>query len=169
MFEIAKNEIDRLLKAKIIRRGISPRGSPIHLVKKKQPGQYRLTVNFRALNAVTEHEFYSLPYLNDFTISLHVCKIFSLIDLKNAFHQVSIHPSSVAKTCTVTPFGSFVRDYLPFGLRNSAQCFQRHINHITSDLDFVFVYLDDVLVFSPDEETHLLHLRNYSNVSLNTP
>ena len=70
-----------------------------------------------------------------------------------------MHPNSVAKTCTVTPFGSFVWDYLPFGLRNSAQCFQRHINHITSDLDFVVVYLDDVLVFSPDDETYLLHLR----------
>ena len=70
-----------------------------------------------------------------------------------------MHPNSVAKTCTVTPFGSFVWDYLPFGLRNSAQCFLRHINHVISDLDFVFVYLEDVLVFSPEEETHLLHLR----------
>ena len=97
--------------------------------------------------------------INDFTNSLHGRKIFSLIDLKNTFHQIPMHPNSVAKTCTVTPFGSFVWDYLPFGLRNSAQCFQRHINHITSDLNFVFVYLDDMQVFSPDEETHLLHLR----------
>ena len=93
-----------------------------------------------------------MPYLNDFTNSLHGSKIFSLIDLKNAFHQVPMHPNSVAKTCTVTPFGSFGWDYLAFGLRNSAKCFQRHINHITSDLE-------DVLVFSPDEETHVLHLR----------
>ena len=70
-----------------------------------------------------------------------------------------MHPNSIAKIYTVTPLGSFVCDYLPFGLRNSAQCFQRHINHITSDFDFVFVYLDNVLVFSPNEETHLLRLR----------
>ena len=90
MLEVAKKEIDRLLEAKIIRRGISPWGSPIHLVKKKQPGQYRLMVDFRALSAVTEHDSYHLPYLNDFTNSLHGSKIFSLIDLKNAFHQVPI-------------------------------------------------------------------------------
>ena len=86
MLKVAKKEIDSLLEAKIIRRGISPWDSPIHLVKKKQPGQYRLTVDLRALNAVTEHDSYHLPYLNDFTNSLHGCKIFSLIDLKNAFY-----------------------------------------------------------------------------------
>ena len=159
MLQVAINKIDRLLEAKIIRRGTSPRGSPIHLVKKKQPGQYRLTVDFRALHAVTEHDSYLLPYFNNFTNALHGSKIFSLIDLKIAFHQVPMHPNSVAKTCTVTPFGSFVWDYLPFDLRNSAQCFQRHTKHITADLDFVFGYLDDVLVCSPDEETHLLRLR----------
>ena len=139
MLEIAKKEIDRLLEEKIIRRETSPWGSPIHLVKKKQSGQYRLTVDFCALNAVTEHDSYLLPYLNDFTNSLHHlhgCKIFSIIDLKNAFHRVPMHLNSVAKTCTVTPFGSFIWDYFPFVLRNSAQCFQRHINRITSELDF---------------------------------
>ena len=129
------------------------------MVKKKQPGKYRLTVDFRALNAVTEHDSYPLPILNDFVNSLHGCKIFSLIDFKSAFHQIPMHPDSVNKTCTITPFGSFVWDYLPFGLRNSAQCFQRFINRVTSDFDFVFVYLDDVLIFSPDHDTHLTHLR----------
>ena len=140
MMVVAKREIDRLLEAKIIRPGTSPWGSPIHLVKKKQPGQYRLTVDFRSLNSVTEHDSYSLPYLSDFTHSLHGSKISSLIDLKNAFYQVPMHPNSVAKTCTITPFGSFVWEYLLFGLRNLAQCFQRHINNITgtSDLDFCF-------------------------------
>ncbi len=47
---------------------------------------------------------------------------------------------------------------MPFGLRNSAQCFQRFINQVTSDFDFVFVYLDDVLIFSLDHGTHLIHL-----------
>ena len=159
MTKIAKEEIDKLLDAKIIRPGTSPWGSPIHMVKKKQLGKYRLTVDFRALNAVTEHDSYPLPILNDFVNSLHGCKIFFLIDFKSAFYQIPMHPDSVNKTCTVTPFGSFVWDYLPFGLRNSAQCFQRFINQVTSDFGFVFVYLDDVLIFSPDHDTHLTLLR----------
>ena len=157
--KIAKEEIDKLLDAKIIRPGTSPRGSPIHMVKKKQPGKYRLTVDFRALNAVTEHDSYPLPILNNFVNSLHGCKVFSLINFKSAFHQIPMHPDSVIKTCTITPFGSFVWNYLPFRLRNSAQCFQRFINQVTSDFDFVFVCLDDVLIFSPDHDTPLTHLR----------
>ena len=77
------------------------------MVKKKQPGKYRLTVDFRALNAATEHDSYPLPVLNLFVNSLHGCKVFSLI-FKSAFHQIPMHPDSVNKTCTITSFGSFV-------------------------------------------------------------
>ena len=46
ILKVAKKEIDRLLEAKIIRRGTSPWGSLIHFVKTKQLGQYRLTIDF---------------------------------------------------------------------------------------------------------------------------
>ena len=78
MTKIAKEEIDKLLHVKIIRPGTSLWGSPIHMVKKKQPGKYRLTVDFHAVNAATEHDSYPLPILNDFANSLHNCKVFSL-------------------------------------------------------------------------------------------
>ncbi|BHF63018.1 hypothetical protein SprV_0200600700 [Sparganum proliferum] len=48
---------------------------------------------------------------------------------------------------------------MPFGLRNSAQTFQRFINEALRDLPFVFVYVDDVLVASSSEQEHLQHLR----------
>ena len=80
MTKIAKEEIDKLLDAKIIRPGTSPWGSPIHMLKKKQPDKYRLAVDFRALNAVREHDSYPLPIFNNFVHSLHGCKVFSLID-----------------------------------------------------------------------------------------
>ena len=37
--------------------------------------------------------------------------------------------------------------------------FQRLVNEVLSGLTFAFGYLDDILVFSPDTETHLKHLR----------
>ena len=94
MTQIAKEENDKLLDANIIRPGTNPWGSPIHMVKKKQPGKYRLTVDFRALNAVAEHDPYPLPILNNFANFLHDCKVFSLIDFKSAFHQIPMHPDS---------------------------------------------------------------------------
>ena len=131
MLEIAKKVIDRLLEAQIIQRE-TVLGFCRFILCKKQPGQCRLTVDFRASHAVTEHNPHSLTYLSDFTNSLHGCKIFSLIDLKKAFHQVPTHPNSVAKICTVTPFGFFLSNYLQFGLSNSAQCLESRDSSSTS-------------------------------------
>ena len=63
------------------------------------------------------------------------------------------------KTAVTTPFGLFNFTRTPFGLRNSCQTFQRFIDHVTRGLDFVFVYLDDLLVTSPDHSTHKKHLK----------
>jgi len=68
-------------------------------------------------------------------------------------------PEDVEKTAIITPFGlwEFVR--MPFGLRNSAQTFQRFMDSITADLDDVFVYLDDILVASSDAQQHEVGLK----------
>ena len=57
------------------------------------------------------------------------------------------------------PFGLFNFTQMPFGLQNSGQTFQRFIDDVTHGLDFVFVYLDDLLVTSPDNKTHKKHLK----------
>jgi hypothetical protein len=48
---------------------------------------------------------------------------------------------------------------MPFGLRNAGQTFQRLMDQVLAGLDFVFVYLDDILIASPDERTYQQHLR----------
>ncbi|GBO01107.1 Transposon Ty3-G Gag-Pol polyprotein [Araneus ventricosus] len=47
---------------------------------------------------------------------------------------------------------------MPFGLCNAAQTFQRFMYDIVGDLDYCFVYLDNVLIASTDESEHLKHL-----------
>ena len=63
------------------------------------------------------------------------------------------------KTAVTTPFGLFNFTRTPFGLRNSGQTFQSFIDRVTRGLDFVFVYLDKLLVTSPDHRTHKNHLK----------
>ena len=58
-----------------------------------------------------------------------------------------------------TPFGLFEFVRMPFGLRNASQTFQRHIDSIFSDLNFVTAYIDDILIFSIDEDSHKQHLK----------
>ena len=66
---------------------------------------------------------------------------------------------SIAKTTIATSFGLWEFLRMPFGLKNAAQTFQRLMDSIFQHLDFVFVYLDDILVASKSPVEHYNHLR----------
>ena len=98
-------------------------------------------------------------HIPDFTQRLAGAILFSKIDLVRAYYQISVEPSDIHKTAVMTPFGLFNFTRTPFGLRNSDQTFQRFLNHVTRGLDFVFVYLDDLLLTNVDHRTHKKHLK----------
>ena len=69
-----------------------------------------------------------------------------------------VNPSDVSKTVFCTPFGLFEFIEMPFGLKNAEQTFQRMMDDTLRDLDFVFIYMDDLLIASKDEASHVEHL-----------
>ena len=84
------------------------------------------------------------------------CMLFESIFLRR---QIPVAADDVSKTAVITPFGLFEFLRTPFGLKNAAQAFQRLMDTVCNGLDFVFVYLDDILVSSTSAEQHMLHLR----------
>ena len=127
----------------------------------KENGQWRMCIDYRALNKITVKNRYPLPRIEELLDHLHGARYFSKIDLHSGYHQIRVREADIAKTAFVTRYGSFEYLVMPFGLYNTPATFQRIMSTILRDgLDkFVLVFLDDILIFSRTKEGHEQHIR----------
>lgn len=132
--------------------------SPLVLIEKK--GKLRIAGDYRLLNAQTVPDRYPVPNLHDSVQKLCNMKYFSKIDLVRAYHNIPIAVSDVPKTAIVSPAGLYEYKRMCFGLCNAPATWNRFINSILSDLPFVFVYFDDILIYSITEE------EQYKNIEI---
>ena len=155
-FEIEelRKQVNELLARGFIQKSNSPFGAPVLFVKKKD-GSLRLCVDYRLLNADTIKNAFPLPLIDDLFQRIGPSKVFSKLDLMSGYHQIRMHPEDEAKTGFVTPFGHYQWRVMPFGVTNGPATFQSFMNEILGNTPNVLVYLDDILIFSPDEETHV--------------
>ena len=125
----------------------------------KPDGSFRPCGDYKWLNDVTSSDRYPVPHIQDFSSRLAGSTIFSKVDLKRGYHQIPVAECDIGKTAIITPFGLFEFLRVPFGLKNAAQAFQRLMDTVLEGIDCVFVYLDDILIFSRDSKRHARDLR----------
>jgi hypothetical protein len=104
-----------------------------------------------------------LPRIDDLLDRMQGAKVFSSLDLLSAYHQIKLVDDDVVKAAFKTPFGLFEYKVMPFGLTNAPSVFMAAMNDVLQGLNFVSVYLDDILIFSKTPEEHISHIETVLN------
>lgn len=166
-----RSMISELLDNDIIRPSKSPYASPIVLVRKKT-NDFRLCIDYRALNKKTVKENYPLPLIDDQLDVLAGNKFCTTLDLASGYYQIPIRESDKHKTAFVTPDGHYEFNRMPFGLANAPATFQRIMNQILGSARHkeALAYLDDVIIPSKDIKEGMVRLESilklFSNAGL---
>ena len=162
LLELRKQLTDLMDKG-WIRASSSPAAAPV-LLARKPGGGWRLCVDYRALNALTEADRYPLPLVKETLRTLSQAKWFSKIDIRAAFHKLRIKEGDEHLTAFRTRFGLFEWLVCPFGLTGAPATFQRYINSALKEAlgNFATAYLDDILIHS--NGTRADHMRKVRRV-----
>jgi hypothetical protein len=155
-----KKQIDELSEKRYIRPSTSAWAAPVLFMENKD-GTRRMCIDYRALNEVTIKNKYPLPRIKDLFDQLRGASVFSKIDLRSGYHQLRIRPSDILKTTFITMYELYEFTAMSFGLTNAPAFFMNLMNNVFMDyLDkFVVVFIDDILIYSQNEEEHVNHLK----------
>ena len=115
--------------------------------KKSATFPWRGVVDMRGPNSQTRRCNYPLPKIEDILVKHGGNQMFSILDLKQAFHQQPLHPDSRPITSCFTPHGMYQWRVNVMGLMNASQQFQQMIDDILTPVkDIATGYVDDILV-----------------------
>ncbi|GJR29976.1 putative reverse transcriptase domain-containing protein [Tanacetum coccineum] len=158
--EELSGQLKELKDKGFIRPSSSPWGAPLLFVKKKD-GSFRMCIDYRELNKLTDKNRYPLPRIDDLFDQLKGSQFFSKMDLRSGYHQLRVHEDDIPKTAFRTRYEHFEFTVMPFGLTNAPTVFMDLMNRVCRPyLDkFVIVFIDDILIYSKTREEHVEHLR----------
>ena len=172
-----QQEIKTLEHVGVIKKSISPWASPIVVVPKEistwwspktknvcgflknqwTPAQTQRVD--KQMDTQGNLSLIPLPKIDEMYANLRGAKIFTTLDLQSGYYHITLDNKSKAKTVFVTPFGKYEFNAVPFGLVQAPSYFQQLISIVLQDCsDFAMAYLDDIIIFSQNEEDHLKHI-----------
>ena len=155
-WQATKAFIDKHLASGKIQPSNFPQASPFFFIKKKD-GRLHPCQDYHYVNEHTIRDAYPLPLISDLIDKLQGAKMFIKFDVRWGYNNVYIKDGHQWKAAFVTYWGLFKPTVMFFGLCNSPATFQCFINDSFRDMiveGWLVIYMDDLLIFSPDERTH---------------
>jgi len=158
--EIFKSIVNELLEQGAVRPSKSQYASPAFLIPKNSGG-FRLVVDYRKVNSKIVFDSYPLPTIDQAFEQFSGAVVFSVLDLNSAYFQIPLTPRSRRITAFCIPFGLFEFNKLPMGVSVGSQGLSRVMDELFADLkdNFVFNYLDDLVIYSRSIEERAQHVR----------
>ena len=152
--EKVHKEIQRMEKLGVI----SPVDEPTQwcaamVIVPKPSGSIRICVDLKPLNESVMCEIHPLPKVDITLAQLTGAKWFTKLDTNSGFWQVPLAKESRLLT-TLTPYGRFCFNKLPFGIASAPEHFQRRMNEILRKLPGVVCHVDDILVTGRNKKEH---------------
>ena len=133
----------------------SPYNSPIFCVRKKGGAGYRLCLDYRALNAKTRPENYTIRTPEDCLaeVGQNGGKEFIAVDFSSAFYQMGLERSSRPATAFTTPrHGQLQWTRAAMGLKGCPAAFQRLMDTVLKDVKNCLIYIDDILCYGKSKQ-----------------
>lgn len=150
-----ESKLGELLKTGIIERVDKPTAWISALVPViKNEGDLRLCVDLRCLNQAIKREHYPLPVFDTIFPTLTKAKFFTVLDIRQAYHQLELDEESKDLTTFMTQYGRFRYTRLPFGINCAPEIFQRTMEGILSHCANTIVFIDDILIYAVTELKH---------------
>jgi Reverse transcriptase (RNA-dependent DNA polymerase). len=155
-----KEQCDKLEAAGVIRKSKSNYAAPIVVVGKKD-GDKRMTVDFGALNNITPKYEFPMPHADTVSDLFYECQYWTALDLSNAFYQIKVEEGSRHKLAFFANGVLYEFLVMPFGIKNAPATFQYLMYIVLGEYynKFVFVYLDDIIIYSKTLEEHQQHVQ----------
>ncbi|SAL97877.1 hypothetical protein [Absidia glauca] len=137
--------------------------SPLTLAPKKDANgkktKKRPCLDPRHINNLLPDDKFPIPLIREVFQKLKNSKVFTTLDLKNAFHRFQIDPKDQHKTTFTYRDEQLMFQGCPFGLKPLSSKFQRVTSLILKDMDFATSFIDDIVVFSEDMQQHAKHVK----------
>ncbi|CAM4646945.1 unnamed protein product [Lepidochelys kempii] len=144
-----------MLELGVIKESYSQWSSPIVLVLKPN-GTTMFCNDFCQLNEISKIDAYPIPHIDELVDRLGNARFLTTLDLTKGYWQIALAKDVKEKMACSTPEGLFQYTVLPFGLHGAPATFQRLLDKLLwPHTSYATAYLDDVIIHTPDWETHL--------------